>query len=147
MSDLTGARIPAQVPDGPDPLAVRDVTAWIQQWSRTLKTWRLYGEHNPTLEKFRSELASGLEALLETWGPVTLRFTTDNILWRETSVHQARTREDNLSRVFFRDGIAGSEPVSLPEPGQAIGGRPPRVSASAPRPLSSSRSSEASAET
>jgi HEAT repeat protein len=105
MSDLTGARIPAQAPDGLDPLAVRDVTAWIQQWSRTLKTWRLYGEHNPTLEKFRAELASGLAALVETWGPITLRFTTDTILWREVGVHQARSREDNLSRVFFRDGI------------------------------------------
>jgi HEAT repeat protein len=105
MSDLTGAHQPAQVPDGLDPQAVRDVTAWIQQWSRTLKTWRLYGEHNPTLEKFRVELASGLTALLEAWGAITLRFTTDTIVWRETGVHHARSREDNLSRVFFRDGI------------------------------------------
>jgi HEAT repeat protein len=105
MSEPSGARTPAQVPEGLDPLAVRDVTAWIQQWSRTLKTWRLYGEHNPTLEKFRAELASGLEALLETRGAITLRFTTDTILWREANVHQARSREDNLSRVFFRDGI------------------------------------------
>jgi HEAT repeat protein len=105
MSELSGARPPAQVPEGVDPLAVRDVSAWVQQWSRTLKTWRLYGEHNPTLEKFRAELSSGLAALVETRGAITLRFTTDTILWREASVHQARSREDNLGRVFFRDGI------------------------------------------
>lgn len=105
MSEPSGARTPAQVPEGLDPLAVRDVSAWIQQWSRTLKTWRLYGEHNPTLEKFRADLASGLAALVESRGAITLRFTTDTILWREANVHQARSREDNLSRVFFRDGI------------------------------------------
>lgn len=84
---------------------IRPAAAWLQLFSRTLKTWRLYDEHNPTVEQFRAQLAAALSELLEAHGPLTLRFTADTVTCAGTVVYQSRSRDDQLSLVFFRDGI------------------------------------------
>ena len=83
----------------------RAVTAWVPQLARTLKTGRLYDPSNPTAQKFREDLSTSLSALLETYGPMTLRFTANDVLFGETSLYPARSREDNLALPFYRDGI------------------------------------------
>ena len=105
MTAVNPAGVPAPEPDAADVPHARAIGAWVQQWLRTLKAWRLYGHQNPTLEKFKSELAASLQVLLESHGTLTLRFTSDSVFVREHPVHEARTRDDNLGQVFFRDGI------------------------------------------
>jgi len=105
MSSPNAKGVPTPESDPTEVAHARSVSTWVQQWLRTLKAWRLYGPQNPTLEKFKSELAASLQALIESQGPLKLRFTADAVFLRERPVHEARTREDNLGQVFFRDGI------------------------------------------
>jgi HEAT repeat protein len=96
---------PAAIEDpARDPMA-RAVAGWIGQFGRTLKTCRLYDAANPAAVRFREELAAALARLLDEHGPVTCKFTSDDILFDEVSLHPARSREDNLALPFHRDGV------------------------------------------
>ena len=88
-----------------DETATKVVGAWVSQLGRTLKTCRLYDGANPTVVRFRDELARALRALLQAQGPVTLRFTPDDVLCGEASLYPAKSRDDNLALPFYRDGI------------------------------------------
>jgi hypothetical protein len=81
------------------------VASWVHQLVRTLKTCRLYDGNNPTVIRFREELAYALGRLLDQHGTVTLHFTEDDVLYEEASLHPARSRDDNLAMPFHRDGI------------------------------------------
>src|SRR5262245_46827519 len=87
------------------PAAVRDVSGWINHLVRALKTCRLYDGNNPTVVRFREELHQGLKELLDRLGPVKLEVTSREILYEGASVYLARSRDDNLSGTFHRDGI------------------------------------------
>lgn len=78
---------------------------WVNQLARTLKTCRLYDAANPTVTKFRTDLTIALQRLLETTGPLELRFRADDVLYESESLYPSRSREDNLALPFFRDGI------------------------------------------
>lgn len=80
-------------------------SVWIHQLARTLKTCRLYDASNPTVGKFRAELAASLHHLLEKIGPLEIRFSSDDVRYETISLYPARSREDNLALPFFRDGI------------------------------------------
>jgi HEAT repeat protein len=84
---------------------VKAAAAWIGQLARTLKTCRLYDVNNPTVIRFREELAAALVRMLEEHGPVTYHFRSDDVLFGETSLYPARSREDNLALLFYRDGV------------------------------------------
>jgi HEAT repeat protein len=84
---------------------VKAAGAWVGQFGRTLKTCRLYDPNNPTVVRFREELATALQRLLDEHGPLTLRFTSDDVLLDEASLHPARSRDDNLALPFYRDGL------------------------------------------
>jgi hypothetical protein len=84
---------------------VRAAGAWVNQLARTLKTCRLYDPNNPTVIRFREELAQALVRTLEEHGTLTLRFTSDDVLCSEASLYPARSRDDNLALPFYRDGI------------------------------------------
>ena len=79
--------------------------AWTARFARTLKNCRLYEAGNPAVLRLREELATSLAQLLDEHGTLTLRCTSSDILCGETSLYPARSREDNLGMVFFRDGI------------------------------------------
>lgn len=85
--------------------AVKAAGAWIGQFVRTLKNCRLYYASNPTVVRFRDELAQALTRLLDEHGAVTFRFTSDDILCGDVSLHPARSRDDNLALAFHRDGV------------------------------------------
>src|SRR5688572_3560081 len=87
--------------------ATKAVAGWINQLGRTLKTCRLYDGNNPTVIRFRDELAAALSRMLEEHGPVSLKFTTEDVLFEEASLYPARSRDDNLALPFHRDGIRG----------------------------------------
>ncbi|HEY3215009.1 MAG TPA: HEAT repeat domain-containing protein [Candidatus Eisenbacteria bacterium] len=78
---------------------------WIHSLGRTLKTCRLYEGQNPTVVRFREDLALALRRLLEAHGAITLRFTSDDVLYEDVSLHPARSRDDNLALLFYRDGV------------------------------------------
>lgn len=106
-----GVPAPAQaaVAEGPtaqDP-TVKAAGAWINQFARTLKTSRLYHASNPTVVKFRTELTVALTRLVSELGPVTYKFTADDILYDDVSLYPAKSRDDNLALPFHRDGVRG----------------------------------------
>ncbi|MFN8589173.1 MAG: HEAT repeat domain-containing protein [Candidatus Eisenbacteria bacterium] len=85
--------------------AVKVAGAWIAQFARTLKTCRLYDAVNPTVIRFRDELAQSAQALLREVNPVTYRFESDDVTVDGVSVYPARSRDDNLAYPFHRDGV------------------------------------------
>ena len=92
------------------PISIDDSTAkaagvWINLLGRTLKTCRLYDAHNPTVVRFREELATALRRLLDEHGAITFRFTSEDVFYQETSLYPARSRDDNLALPFHRDGV------------------------------------------
>src|SRR5262249_6717847 len=88
-----------------DDPAAKAAAAWVGQLARTLKTCRLYDGNNPTVVRFREDLAASLRRALEETGEWMLRFTADDVLIDETSLYPAKSREDNLALPFFRDGV------------------------------------------
>src|SRR5258706_7191602 len=85
--------------------AIRAVASWVNQLARTLKTCRLYDSNNPTVVRFREEIASALQRLLDEHGTLVLRFTADDVLYDEVSLYPAKSRDDNLALPFYQDGI------------------------------------------
>lgn len=83
----------------------RAAGVWVNHLARTLKTCRLYDANNPTVIRFREELAHALTLLLDEHGTLTLRFASDDVLCEEQSLYLARSRDDNLALPFYRDGI------------------------------------------
>ena len=96
--------------DHDPPLSAADSTAraagvWIHLLGRTLKTCRLYDARNPTVIRFREELATALRRLLDEHGAITYKFTSEDVLYQEASLYPARSRDDNLALAFHRDGV------------------------------------------
>ena len=89
----------------PDAAVAQEVAAWVGQWARTLKTCRLYDEANPTVVRFREELADSLTALLARRGPLRLEVSPNQLSCGGAAVHVGRSRDDNLAAVLHRDGI------------------------------------------
>jgi len=88
----------------PDP-RIAEVAAWLGQFSRTLKTCRLYDAKNPTSIKFREDLSKALLSLLSAHGGIALEFTANEVRFDGQPVLTARTREDNFAMPFYRDGL------------------------------------------
>lgn len=87
--------------------AVKAAGVWLHMLSRTLKTCRLYDVSNPTVLRFREELALALRALLEAHGAVSFRFSAEDVTCEGQSLYSARSRDDNLAFAFYRDGVRG----------------------------------------
>jgi hypothetical protein len=86
-------------------VTVKAASAWVNQFARTLKTCRLYDANNPTVVRFRQELATALRRLVDVEGTITLRFTQDDVLLEDVSLYPAKSRDDNLALPFHRDGV------------------------------------------
>lgn len=86
---------------------LKAATWWIAQFARTLKTCRLYDASNPTVIKFRDELAVSAQKLVEEHGALTFRFESADVTLEGHSLHPARSRDDNLAYPFHRDGVRG----------------------------------------
>ena len=87
--------------------AIKAAGIWLHMFARTLKTCRLYDAGNPTVPRFREELAAGLTRLLAEQPQVTYRFSADDVTCEGQSLYTARSREDNLAFAFYRDGVRG----------------------------------------
>jgi len=103
---LTAGREPAGAASSDGAITTAVVATWVGQLARTLKTCRLYDGENPTVIKFREDTARDLARLLTNGTWLTLHFTSTDVVYGEASVYAARSREDNLARPFFRDGIS-----------------------------------------
>jgi len=77
----------------------------VHQLARTLKTCRLYDRNNPTVVRFREDLAASLVRTLADHGSMKLKFTSSDVLLGEASLYAARSHDDNLALPFFRDGV------------------------------------------
>jgi len=106
------------------PAAIKAAKHWVNQLSRSIKTCRLYDSTTgPLVERSRFELTNELQRVVDEFGPLVLRFTSDDILTEGTSLYPARSREDNLALPFYRDGvrtITFSPGVDVAEVGKVI---------------------------
>jgi hypothetical protein len=100
----TGSPDPA-TPGTPDSTGAQEAAAWITQLLRTLKTCRLYDEANPTVVRFREELAHALDAQLAHHGAFRIEVGPNTLSLDGATLHSARSRDDNLAGVLHRDGI------------------------------------------
>jgi HEAT repeat protein len=108
--NMTVERNPLRNPTAPPQAApetapVRAALGWVSQLARTLKTCRLYDRNNPTVVRFREDLAASLIDMLRAHGAIKLSFTASDVMLGDASLYPARSREDNLALPFFRDGI------------------------------------------
>jgi hypothetical protein len=85
--------------------AVKAAGVWVNQLARTLKTCRLYDANNPTVIRFRDDLAAALRKHLAEHGALTLRFASDDVFCDDESLYPARSRDDNMALIFHRDGV------------------------------------------
>lgn len=85
--------------------AAKAAGTWINHFARTLKTCRLYDAGNPTVVRFRHEIAASLTQLLDEHGAIDLSFTAEDVLCEGVSLYPAKSRDDNIAFPFFRDGI------------------------------------------
>src|SRR5262245_27332716 len=93
------------IPGATDPGALQEAAAWITQLLRTLKTCRLYDEANPTVVRFREELAAALVGHLSRHGALRIEVSPHTLSLDGHTLHTARSRDDNLAGVLHRDGI------------------------------------------
>jgi hypothetical protein len=98
--ELSGADAVVQ-----DEAVVKAAGLIISQFARTLKNCRLYDSNNPTVLRFRDELAASLRRVLDEHGAMTFHFTSDDVKYGEASLYPARSRDDNLALPFYRDGV------------------------------------------
>jgi HEAT repeat protein len=103
---------PSDISEAPDLALTQSVAAWLAQFGRTLKTCRLYDEANPTVVRFREDLARSLTELLAGRESLRLDVSSSTLAHGGEVVHVARSREDNLSGVLHRDGIRALTLVS-----------------------------------
>ena len=85
--------------------ALREVTGWVNQLARTLKTCRLYDRNNPTVVRFREDLYRDLSQLLGRSGALKFDVTSRALHHESAAVYTSRTRDDNLPATLHRDGI------------------------------------------
>ena len=103
MADLT--RVDEESRETVDPAVTLEVAAWVGRLVRTLKTCRLYDEANPTVVRFREDLATSLTAFLSGRDGLRLDVGSSTLSHSGQIVQIARSREDNLAGVLHRDGI------------------------------------------
>src|ERR1041385_7488936 len=105
FSSLTEGRMPPdRVPSSSSRAGARatemlephlaDVATWLGQFTRTLKTCRLYEARNPNAARFRVELAGTLGALLDRHGSFRLEFTAHQGLCDEPAGGDATPRTE-----------------------------------------------------
>ena len=85
--------------------AARAAATIIHHFARTLKTCRLYDASNPTVVRFRAELAATTRRVLDEYPQLTIHFTSDDVTFEDVSLYPAKSRDDNLALPFYRDGI------------------------------------------
>jgi hypothetical protein len=102
---MTTAHVSKSAIDASESAEVKTAAAWVAQLARTLKTCRLYEANNPTVIKFREDLACTLVHWLTKHGRMVLSFTSTDILSQGVSLYCASSREDNLALPFYRDGV------------------------------------------
>jgi hypothetical protein len=104
-SEFEALREDAIAEQGPDPSATREVAAWVTLLLRTTKTCRLYDAANPTVARFREELAEATGHLLDRHGALRIEIQSSAMAWQGQPVFEAHSRDDNLAGVFHRDGV------------------------------------------
>jgi HEAT repeat protein len=90
---------------GPPDARIAEIATWLGQFSRTLKTCRLYDARNPNTIKFREDLGTAMVALLEARGAFRLEFSAHQVTCDTHPVMVSRPGEDSFVMPFYRDGL------------------------------------------
>ena len=89
----------------PPDARIAEIATWLGQFSRTLKTCRLYDARNPNTIKFREDLGTQMVALLENRGAFRLEFSANQVACDSHPVMTSRPGEDSFVMPFYRDGL------------------------------------------
>ena len=91
--------------EGPPNARLAEIESWLRQFSRVLKTARLYEVGSPVSVKFRSELGTATVALLQDHGAFRLDFSAHQIHCDGHPVMVSRPGEGDFAMPFYRDGL------------------------------------------
>jgi len=96
---------PAVAETGPPDARIADIASWLGQFSRVLRTCRLYDVRNRNAVKFREELGTAMVALLADHGAFRLEFSARQIHCDGHPVMVSLPGEGNFVMPFYRDGL------------------------------------------
>ncbi len=72
---------------------------------KVIKIVSMYPENNPLPQSLRRTFAERFSEMLETHGDLTISVFKDYLCWNDETVYSDRSKEENLSGLFFDTGI------------------------------------------
>jgi hypothetical protein len=95
----------ADISGCPPDARIAGITSWLGQFSRVLKTCRLYDARSHNTIRCREELGTAMLALLGDRGALRLEFSAHQIHSDRHPVMVSRPGEDSFVMPFYRDGL------------------------------------------
>jgi HEAT repeat protein len=93
------------LPDPGDRAAQERVEDFFRTLNKALRTHQLYEGSSPVLDRFVSALRQKVITLWAHLPVLTVQVEEREIVWEGATVYQSAERSDNLSFLFYRDGI------------------------------------------
>jgi HEAT repeat protein len=87
------------------PQGIESVKEVIQSLQKTKKNLRLYPSNNPMYSKMVDASYERVRDFLDSYGQLNLRFSRNDIFFKEESAYHEEGKDDNLALFFFRDGL------------------------------------------
>jgi HEAT repeat protein len=87
------------------PQGIESVKEVIQSLQKTKKNLRLYPSNNPMYSKMVDASYDRVRDFLDSYGQLDLRFSRNDIFFKEESAYHEEGKDDNLALFFFRDGL------------------------------------------
>ena len=84
---------------------INDISLILRDLLKVIKVVSMYPEDNPLPQSLRRSFSEKLESIIEDYGEIKLRIKKDQILLADETVYQDRSKEENLSGIFFEAGI------------------------------------------
>jgi HEAT repeat protein len=91
--------------DARRPQGIESVKEVLQSLQKTKKNLRLYPSNNPMYAKMVDAAYDRVRDFLDSYGQLDMRFSRNDIFFREESAYHEEGKDDNLALFFFRDGL------------------------------------------
>ncbi|MBI5696556.1 MAG: HEAT repeat domain-containing protein [Nitrospirae bacterium] len=84
---------------------LRRVKELIQTLLKTKRAFEMYPSNNPILLKFQEDILKKFEVFFEESDRLILIIRQHDILYKGQAVYHSTDKDDNLARMFFKDGL------------------------------------------